>query len=220
MKKRILLILLAVLCVISLAACSCEHKWEKATCEDPKTCKKCGEEKGKPLGHEWLDATYDEPQTCENCGETKGKPLERPANGFDPVVEEINDALSADGYKVEFSNYADDGDVWFKVYDAKGNLTEVDLLLMLGSDGETVIGAMACIDLGDDDEALTALHSVGVASWEVINPKVPSDMVSRMLNQEPFTTDDGTDVYHSSNNGYDHYIMFSYDYIFFSIEKA
>ncbi len=75
MKKRILLMVLAVLCVLTLAACQCDHDWEKATCEDPKICEKCGEEKGKPLGHDWLDATCEDPKTCENCGETKGKAL-------------------------------------------------------------------------------------------------------------------------------------------------
>lgn len=77
MKKRITLILLAVLCVVMLAACGeCEHDWEKATCEEPKTCSECGETKGKAKGHEWVDATCEEPKTCSVCGETEGEPAE------------------------------------------------------------------------------------------------------------------------------------------------
>ena len=71
MKKRLMLVLLAVLCVVMLAACGeCEHDWEKATCEEPKTCSECGETKGKAKGHEWVDATCEEPKTCSECGET------------------------------------------------------------------------------------------------------------------------------------------------------
>ena len=77
MKKRLMLILLAVVCVVMLAACGeCDHDWEKATCEEPKTCSECGETKGKAKGHEWVDATCEEPKTCAECGETEGEPAE------------------------------------------------------------------------------------------------------------------------------------------------
>ena len=77
MKKRLILILLAVLCVVMLAACGeCEHDWEKATCEEPKTCSECGETKGEAKGHDWVDATCEEPKTCSKCGETEGEPAE------------------------------------------------------------------------------------------------------------------------------------------------
>ena len=81
MKKRLMLVLLAVLCVALLAACGeCEHDWEKATCEEPKTCSECGETKGEAKGHDWVDATCEEPKTCANCGETEGE-----ADGHDWV---------------------------------------------------------------------------------------------------------------------------------------
>lgn len=77
MKKRLVLIVLAVLCVVMLAACGeCDHDWEKATCEEPKTCSECGETKGKAKGHDWVDATCEEPKTCSECGETEGEPAE------------------------------------------------------------------------------------------------------------------------------------------------
>lgn len=75
MKKRILLITLAVLLLTLLAGCGCDHVWEDATCEEPKTCSECGETEGKALGHEWKDATCEAPKTCEACGETEGEAL-------------------------------------------------------------------------------------------------------------------------------------------------
>lgn len=87
MKKRLMLILLAVLCVVMLAACGeCDHDWEKATCEEPKTCSECGETRGKAKGHEWVDATCEEPKTCSVCGETKGEALEH--DWMDATCEE------------------------------------------------------------------------------------------------------------------------------------
>ncbi len=55
----------------------CEHDFEDATCEKPKTCKKCGATEGKPLGHDFMDATTDAPKTCRRCGKTEGEPLSK-----------------------------------------------------------------------------------------------------------------------------------------------
>lgn len=87
MKKRFLTLLLAVLCVILLTACGeCDHDWEKATCEEPKTCSECGETKGKALGHTWVEATCEEPKTCSECGKTKGEALDH--DWMDATCEE------------------------------------------------------------------------------------------------------------------------------------
>lgn len=75
MKNRILPLLLAVLCMLLLCGCQCDHDWEKATCEEPRTCSECGETRGDPKGHDWVDATCEEPKTCSECGETEGEPL-------------------------------------------------------------------------------------------------------------------------------------------------
>lgn len=69
-----------ILCIfllsMSLTACGkCEHEWVEATCTEPKTCSKCGETEGEPIGHEWVEATCEEPMTCKKCGSTDGKPL-------------------------------------------------------------------------------------------------------------------------------------------------
>ncbi len=75
MKKRFVLLLLAVLCLLALSGCACEHVWEEADCTTPKTCSECSETEGAPLGHSWLAATCSAPKTCENCGETEGEAL-------------------------------------------------------------------------------------------------------------------------------------------------
>lgn len=74
MKKKLLVLLLAVLCVAMLTGCFCQHEWLDATCTDPSTCSKCEKTEGEPLGHVWLDATCLDPQTCQVCGATEGEP--------------------------------------------------------------------------------------------------------------------------------------------------
>lgn len=58
-----------------LSGCSCEHEWIEATCEEPKTCEKCGETEGEALGHSWIEATCTDPKTCEECGTIEGEAL-------------------------------------------------------------------------------------------------------------------------------------------------
>ena len=76
--KKTMSVLMCVVMLLTVCSCSKkkhEHDWEPADCTSPKTCKECGEEKGKPLGHQWEDATCDMPKTCSECGETEGDPL-------------------------------------------------------------------------------------------------------------------------------------------------
>ena len=74
--KKILSLILALAILLSLAACGkCDHDWEKATCDSPKTCVKCGQMEGEAPGHRWTEATYESPKTCLRCGITEGTPL-------------------------------------------------------------------------------------------------------------------------------------------------
>lgn len=76
MKKRILLVLLALVCMLALNACGCKHEtWIEADCVTAKTCAECGETEGEPLGHSWVEATCEEAKTCSVCGETEGAAL-------------------------------------------------------------------------------------------------------------------------------------------------
>ncbi len=76
MRKKITVTAVFFLLTLLLTGCLFhKHEWAEATCEEPKTCVKCGETEGKALGHDVIEATCTEPQTCARCGKTKGKPL-------------------------------------------------------------------------------------------------------------------------------------------------
>lgn len=55
--------------------CAKGHNFAKATCDEPKTCKDCGETEGEPLGHDYSPATCDSPARCSRCLKTDGKAL-------------------------------------------------------------------------------------------------------------------------------------------------
>lgn len=44
------------------------HAWKDATCNNPKTCSKCGKTEGNALGHKWGDGYVSKEQTCEEKG--------------------------------------------------------------------------------------------------------------------------------------------------------
>ncbi|MBP3592741.1 MAG: fimbrillin family protein [Clostridia bacterium] len=99
--KKLTLILLSVLMIVTLAACGskkCEqhvyddcadiecnecgekrdsmHSWKEADCITAKTCSVCGKTEGESLGHEWTTPDVDlcEVQsTCSRCGATDGE---------------------------------------------------------------------------------------------------------------------------------------------------
>lgn len=76
MKKRILLTVLALVCMLALTACGCKHEtWIEADCVTAKTCAACGETEGEPLGHSWVEATCEEAKTCSVCALTEGEAL-------------------------------------------------------------------------------------------------------------------------------------------------
>lgn len=74
--KKILSLILVMTLVVCLAACGkCDHDWEKATCDAPKTCAKCGQMEGEARGHRWADATCEAAKTCSVCGKADGTAL-------------------------------------------------------------------------------------------------------------------------------------------------
>lgn len=75
MRKRMFLLITAVVCVFVLAGCKCKHQWVDATCETPKTCSKCDEVEGSSLGHAWVEATCTTAKTCKTCGLISGEAL-------------------------------------------------------------------------------------------------------------------------------------------------
>ena len=75
MKKRIALIVAAVLLLGVLSGCCLSHEWVEADCVNPKTCAKCGVVEGEELGHDYQDANCESPKTCSRCGKEKGDAL-------------------------------------------------------------------------------------------------------------------------------------------------
>lgn len=74
MKKKLLFVICCVLCAAVLAACQCQHDWVPADCTTAKTCVRCDEVVGQPLGHSWIAATCTSAKRCSACGRTEGTP--------------------------------------------------------------------------------------------------------------------------------------------------
>lgn len=49
--KRWRVILMVAMVALLLTGCCLSHEWADATCEEPKTCTKCGKTEGDALGH-------------------------------------------------------------------------------------------------------------------------------------------------------------------------
>ena len=74
--KNVKFIFLCVAAALFLTGCGCNHEWQEASCETPRTCIKCGETEGEALGHDWIPADCEHPETCARCGTTIGEPTE------------------------------------------------------------------------------------------------------------------------------------------------
>lgn len=74
-KKKMLLLICIISMTVLMSACVCKHEWIDATCEEPKTCGKCGKTEGEALGHTWVEATCTEAKKCSVCGKTEGEAL-------------------------------------------------------------------------------------------------------------------------------------------------
>ena len=136
--KKLTLILLSVLMIVTLAACGnkCEHtydnacdatcndcgetrevsahQWNDATCTTLKTCTICQATEGEMLPHNWEAATCITAKTCKTCGATEGEPLgHKPAEddgdcGTD-VLCTVCGAVTTPA-RLEHIAHADDGD--------------------------------------------------------------------------------------------------------------
>ena len=73
--KRWRVILMVAMVALLLTGCCLSHEWADATCEEPKTCTKCGKTEGDALGHTWVDADCVNPKTCSVCKKTDGEAL-------------------------------------------------------------------------------------------------------------------------------------------------
>ncbi len=85
MKFRLLSGVLLLAYIFLFVGCSCDHVWVDATCLSPKTCSRCAEVEGNPLGHtpaEWqettdvIHSTVFREQRCSVCDEVTGSETE------------------------------------------------------------------------------------------------------------------------------------------------
>ncbi len=136
--KKLTLILLSVLMIVTLATCGnkCEHtydnacdatcnecgetrevsahQWNDATCTTLKTCTVCGTTEGEMLPHNWEDATCITAKTCKTCGATDGSALGHEWTTPDVDLCEVQSTCSrcgaTDGENKEHTPVEDDGD--------------------------------------------------------------------------------------------------------------
>ena len=73
--KKASIIILALFVSLALAGCQCKHEWTPANCTTAKTCAKCSETEGEPIGHVWEDATCTTPKRCSVCHKEEGAAL-------------------------------------------------------------------------------------------------------------------------------------------------
>lgn len=73
MKKKLVSIVLILIASMIMTGCCLQHDWQPATCEEPKTCSKCGKTDGEPLGHKYEDGNCVTPRICSVCGEAEGE---------------------------------------------------------------------------------------------------------------------------------------------------
>ena len=66
--------LLTLVLIVAYSSCFLGHKWYPATCDEPKTCSRCGKTEGSALGHTWVAATCTEAKYCSVCGQESGFP--------------------------------------------------------------------------------------------------------------------------------------------------
>lgn len=66
MKRTIAILIVLAVTVLTLSACGHKHTFSEATCTAPRTCEKCGETEGEPLGH------TTEIGQCSRCSENQG----------------------------------------------------------------------------------------------------------------------------------------------------
>ncbi len=91
MKRKLTIFLLlvsVVLLALVLAGCADIHihKYNDATCNQPKTCS-CGETSGESLGHDYADADCTTPRICKRCGARAGQSLGHAYTGTPSCTE-------------------------------------------------------------------------------------------------------------------------------------
>ena len=95
MKFKYFLLSLLMFGLMLLSGCACEHAWTEADCLNAKSCTKCQETEGDPLGHSWEAATCQTPKTCARCGLTEGEVLAHTPGSWEETRDPITAQLTA-----------------------------------------------------------------------------------------------------------------------------
>lgn len=106
MLIQVFLTITLIIFVAILSGCGHTHQYTSATCETPKTCVKCGETQGEPLGHRWtigLDTV-----SCSRCNKLLVNTL--------GVKKKAGEGLSSAAKALIYYNL----DYYFTATDAKG----------------------------------------------------------------------------------------------------
>lgn len=115
LRRKVFTLILALALILTLAACQCKHEWAEADCLNPRTCTKCGETEGEPLGHCWSNATCEAPEACTNCGLTQGEALGhtwKEANYQDPETCTTCGATQGQPLEADFEKYGLEINLW------------------------------------------------------------------------------------------------------------
>lgn len=95
-----LVVCIVLVCLFTLT-CMGGHKWQAATCTTPKTCSRCGEQEGSPIGHTFREADCTTPQTCTVCGTTTDAPIGHDFTGASCTAPGICSRCGAQGSVLE-----------------------------------------------------------------------------------------------------------------------
>lgn len=125
--KKLMCVVLAIMCVFALAACAkeCEHEYEVANTREPGcescgvreySCKKCGDSKsekyGNPVGHEMENGEFEQKRSgdlfytrdvevCTRCEHTEYGEWESKGDIYEyAAIQGVGQWLLADGFKV------------------------------------------------------------------------------------------------------------------------
>lgn len=182
MRKFIVFICAAAIVIILFNMFyECDHKWEEATCQVPKTCSKCGKTEGGVIDHHWENTDCGSPSPCSMCGTLEGIELthhwqpdgsklckvcgldERPMDVR--FVESLGKALDA-RWKImgdEVWYGISERSTWEKIVEA-----EREILGKYANShfDDPELGEAAADYIASIDEVETALEGFGTEEWE------------------------------------------------------
>lgn len=165
----------------------CEHEWEAADCDSPRTCRLCGKTEGEALGHNWggwvitkpaeIGVAGEQQRTCSRCNEVETQiipALPQPEKPSVPGIPEDSAAGNIIANSVPaYSGTASTGDkeVAFKILDtATAAPTDQGLYVTYNENNEAIATGYQLTMKGNTDmDAQTFALPVGatiIRAWQ------------------------------------------------------